>query len=57
MSQMKEQDKTAARDLSQMEISMPYREFNDIRILTGLERRMEDINETLNTEIKRTNER
>lgn len=26
---MKEQDKTAARDLSQMEISMPYREFND----------------------------
>lgn len=54
---MKEHDKTAARDLSQMEISMPYREFNDIRILTGLERRMEDINETLNTEIKRTNER
>ena len=42
MSQMKEQDKTTARDLSEMEISnMPDREFKVmlIKILTGLEKK------------------
>ena len=57
MSQMKEQDKTtAARDQSEMEkISMTDREFKVmiINILTGLEKRVEDISETLDTEIKR----
>ena len=56
MSQMKEQDKTTARDQSEMEkISMTDREFKVmiINILTGLEKRVEDISETLNTEIKR----
>ena len=46
MSQMKEQDNTTARDLSEMVISsMPDREFKVmvIKILTGLEKRMEDI--------------
>ena len=57
MSQMKEQDKTtAARDQSEMEkISMTDREFKVMIInrLTGLEKRVEDISETLDTEIKR----
>ena len=55
MSQMKEQDQTTARDLSEMVISsMPDREFKVmvIKILTGLEKRMEDISETLTTEIE-----
>ena len=41
MSQMKEQDKIRARDLSKMEISnMPYRKFKVmiIKILTGFEK-------------------
>jgi len=61
MSQMKEQDKITARDLNEMEINnVPDREFKEmiIKILTGLEERMEDISETLNDEIKkRTNQR
>ena len=53
--QMKEQDHTTARDLSKTDISnMPDGEFKAtiIRILTGLEKRIEDISETLTTEIK-----
>ena len=58
MPQMKEQDKTTARDLSEMDISnMPDREFKTmiIKTLTGLGKKMEDISETLNKETKRTN--
>ena len=50
---MKEQDKATARDLSEMDISnMPNGVFKTIiiKILTRLEKRMEDISETLNTE-------
>ena len=52
---MKEQDKTIARDLSETDTShMPDREFKLIitRILTGLEKGLEDMSETLNTEIR-----
>ena len=55
LSQMKEQDKAIARDLSKIDISnMLDREFKAtiIRILTGLEKRMEGIRKTLTTEIK-----
>ena len=48
---MKEQDKTIARDLSKKDISdMPNREFKvqTINILTGLEKRVKDISNTLN---------
>ena len=51
MSQMKEQDRITARNLSEMDISsMPDREFKVmiIMILTGLEKRVEDISEALN---------
>ena len=51
VSQMKEQDKTIARDLSKKDISdMPNREFKvqTINILTGLEKRVKDISNTLN---------
>ena len=51
MSQMKEQDKTIAKHLSETDISnMPNREFKvmTINILTGLEKRGEYISETLN---------
>ena len=44
-----------ARDLSETDVSnMPDREFKAmiIRILTGLEKRVEDINETFNTKIR-----
>ena len=53
LSQVKEQDKATARDLSEMDISnMPNGVFKTIiiKILTRLEKRMEDISETLNTE-------
>ena len=56
---MKEQDKASARDLSETAISnMPDGAFKAtiIRILTGLEKRIEDISETLITEIKRVKE-
>jgi len=52
---MKEQDKAIARYLSETDISnMPDREFEVmmIRILTRLEERVEDMRETLNTEIR-----
>ena len=52
---MKEQDKAMAKDLSNTDISnMPDGEFKVtiIRIHTGLEERIEDISETLTTEIK-----
>ena len=50
---MKEQDKATARDLNETDISnMPDGEFEAmiIRILTGLEKRNEDMSETLITE-------
>ena len=52
---MKEQDKAIIRDLSETDVSkMPDGVFKAIivRILTGLEKRVEDISETLNTEIR-----
>ena len=55
MSQMREQDKIIAKDLNKMEISnMPDREFQVmvIKILTGLEKTVEDLSETLNKEIE-----
>ena len=48
-SQMREQDKTTAREPSETDISnMPDGEFKVmiIRILTGLEKRVEDMRET-----------
>ena len=53
MSQMKKQAKIT--DLTKMEISnIPDREFKImiINIPTGLDKRVENINETLNTEVK-----
>ena len=58
-SQMKEQDKVMARELSKADISkMPDRELKAtiIRIFIGLERRVENIRETLITEIKELKE-
>ena len=52
---MKEQGKAMTRDLSETDISkMPYREFKVmiISIITRLEKRVEDMSETLNTEIR-----
>ena len=54
LSQMKEQDKVMARDLSKRDKSnISNREFKAmiIRLLTGLEKRGEDMNGTLKTEI------
>ena len=60
-SQIKKQDKTRARDISKTDISnIPDREFKVtiIKLLTGTEKRVEDISETLNKKIKkRTNQR
>ena len=56
MSQMKKkkkQDKTTAKDLSEIEINnIPDKEFKVIiiKILTGLEKKVEDFSETLNKE-------
>lgn len=53
MSQIKEQDKTIARHLSKTEINnMPDREFKIIviKILTGLEKTMEDFSELFTKE-------
>ena len=58
-SQRKEQDKITVKDLSEMDISnMPDREFKVmiIKILTGFEKTVEDISETLNKEIKEIKE-
>ena len=55
LSQMKEQDKAMAGDLSKTTINnMPDREFKamTIRILTGLEKRVQDISGTINIEIR-----
>ena len=55
LSQVKEENKATARDLSEIDISnLTNREFKAmiIRILPGLERRVEDMSETHNTEIK-----
>ena len=55
LSQMKEQDKATARELSKIDISnTPDREFKAmiIRILTRLEKRGEDMSGTLNTEVR-----
>ena len=52
---MKEQDRAMARDLSKTDVSnMPDRKFKAmiIRMHTGLEKIMEDINEIFNTEIR-----
>ena len=52
---MKQEDKATDRDLSKTAISiMPGGEFKAtiIRILAGLEKRVEDIRETITTEIK-----
>ena len=56
MSQVKEQDKITARDLNGMEVSnIRDKEFKlvVIKILPGLEKRVEDLSETLNKEIKK----
>lgn len=53
---MKKQDETTARDLNKTDISyMPDRESKVIiiKILTGYEKRMEDISETLYNELKK----
>ena len=50
---MKEQYKIIARDLNEIKISnMPDREFKVMvtKILTGFEKRLEDVSETLNNE-------
>ena len=59
LSQMKEQDKATVRDLSETdESNMPDGEFKaTIRILlTGLERKIEDVSKTLATELKKESE-
>lgn len=56
MSQMKEQDQATARDLNEMDISYTLdRKFKVmmIKILPGLEKIVEDISETLNTEVRK----
>ena len=55
LSQMKEKNKATAKDLSKRDVSnMADGEFKAIiiRILTGLEKRVEDISETFKAEIK-----
>ena len=55
MPQMKEKDRITTRDLSETEISsMPDTEFRImiIKTLTGLQKRVEYISETLDKEIK-----
>ena len=53
---MNKEDKATARDLSETDVSnVPGGELNAmiLRILTGLEKRVEDTSETLNTKIKK----
>ena len=55
MSQMKEWDKITGRELCEKEISnIPDREFKVvvIKMLTGLQKRIEDLNKTLNRDRK-----
>lgn len=55
MSQKKERDQTIARELSETDISsMPDRKFKVmiIKVLIDLEKRVEDIGETFNKDIK-----
>ena len=55
LSQMKEQDKAMARHVSETDVSnMPDGVFKTmfIRVLTGLEKRVEDMCEILNTEMR-----
>ena len=55
MPQMKERDKAMAGDLSDTDMSnRPDREFKVviITIFTGLEERVKDMNETLNTQVR-----
>lgn len=58
---MKEEDQATARDQSKMDRSNMRLIENltpiIIKILTGLEKRVEDISETLNTEIKKRTSR
>ena len=57
MCQMKEEEKITATELNEMETSnMSDREFKVriIKILTGLEKRVENLRETLNKEIDHT---
>ena len=57
LSQMKEQHKAMVSYLSETDISnMPERRYKAmiLRILTGLEKRVEDVSESLNTEIRIT---
>ena len=59
MSQMKEQDKITARELNKTEISsMPDRKFKAmvVKILTRLEKRVEDLSETINRDRKHKKE-
>ena len=62
ISHIKEKDKITARDLNKANVNnMSSREFSVvvIKIFIGLEKRVEDLNETLNKEkgnIKRTNQ-
>ena len=53
MSEMKEQDEITARDGSEMEISnMPEFKVMIRKIFTGLEKKVQNISETLNKEEK-----
>ena len=57
---MKEQNEAMARDLSETHTNrMPQREFKVMikKILAGLEKRIECISETINTEIRKTQQR
>ena len=54
--QMKEQDQTTARDQNKVDVSnMPDREFKVmiIKIVSRLEKKVENISETLSTQIKK----
>ena len=57
MSQMKEQEKITARELNEMEVSnIPDREFKVmiIKLLTGLEKRVEDLRPSIKRTYKKT---
>lgn len=56
MLQMKEQEKSSEKELNETKLSnMPDKEFKIriVRILTGLKKRMEELSETFNKEIKK----
>ena len=55
---MKEQHKTTTRDLSKIGIlNTPHRKFKVMIIVTGHEKRREDISKTLKKEIENTKKR